>query len=195
VSLLGSLPNIITLIRLLAVPLMVWLVLADEMAIAFWVFIAAGVSDGVDGYLAKRLDAITELGTYLDPLADKAMLAAIFVTLGYTGGVAVWLVILIVFRDIMIVGGVLLGHTLDLKMRVAPLYISKVNTVVQIVLAAFLLAKPGIGLEDYGLTGVLVYIVAATTVVSSIFYLVRLLVSFDESVGRDIGGDAGEEGV
>ena len=194
-SLLGSLPNIITLIRLLAVPIMVWLVLVDEMTIAFWVFVAAGVSDGVDGYLAKRLDAVTELGTYLDPLADKAMLAAIFMTLGYTGGVSVWLVILIVFRDILIVGGVLLGHTLDLKMRVAPLYISKVNTVVQIVLAALLLAKPGIGLEDYGLTVVLVYIVAATTVVSGIFYLVRLLVSFDESAGHDIGGDAGEEGV
>ena len=193
-SLLRSLPNIITLIRILAVPLMVWLVLSDEMAIAFWVFIAAGVSDGVDGYLAKRLDAVTELGTYLDPLADKAMLAAIFVTLGYTGGVAVWLVILIVFRDMLIVGGVLLGHTLDLKMRVVPVYISKVNTVGQIVLAAFLLAKPGIGLEDYGLTEVLVYIVAATTVVSGIIYLARLLVSFEESESRDIGEAAGEEG-
>lgn len=193
-SLLRSLPNIITLIRILAVPLMVWLVLSDEMAIAFWVFIAAGVSDGIDGYLAKRLDAVTELGTYLDPLADKAMLAAIFVTLGYTGGVAVWLVILIVFRDMLIVGGVLLGHTLDLKMRVVPVYISKVNTVGQIVLAAFLLAKPGIGLEDYGLTEVLVYIVAATTVVSGIIYLVRLLVSFEESESRDIGEAAGEEG-
>ncbi len=187
-SLPGSLPNVITLLRLLAVPLMVWLVLSERMTAAFWVFVAAGISDGIDGYIAKRFGSVTKLGSYLDPLADKALLVTIFVTLGYIGEVATWLVILIVFRDTLIIGGALLAHTLDLRVKVQPLPISKFNTVAQIVLAAFLLARPGIGLEIRGLIPVLVYLVAATTVVSGIFYLVRWITGFGENGGLGGGG-------
>jgi cardiolipin synthase len=193
VSFPTSLPNVITLGRLLAVPLMVWLVLSDRMTTAFWVFVAAGVSDGVDGYIAKRFDAVTKLGSYLDPLADKAMLVTIYVTLGIAGEAPSWLVILIVFRDTLIVGGALLIHTLDLKMRVEPLLISKINTVMQIILAAFLLARLGLGLEDYGLITVLIYVVAATTVGSGLTYLKRLIFGIGGN-GRTNQGGGGDNG-
>ncbi|MDH5409827.1 MAG: CDP-alcohol phosphatidyltransferase family protein, partial [Alphaproteobacteria bacterium] len=96
---LKLLPNIITIGRLIAVPVVVWMFLTDRVAIAFWVFIGAGVSDAIDGYLAKRLDARTVLGSYLDPLADKLLLIAVFVLLGRSGFIPFWLVILIVARD------------------------------------------------------------------------------------------------
>ena len=100
-----NLPNLITLARLLAVPLVVFLILQGLMTAAFWMFFAAGISDAVDGYLAKRMDAVTELGTYLDPIADKTLLVAVYVTLGIAGHVPTWLVILVVSRDLLIIGG------------------------------------------------------------------------------------------
>src|SRR4029079_16626289 len=94
-----------------------------------------------DGFLAKQLRAKSELGAYLDPLADKALLVSVFVTLGYAGVVASWLVILIVFRDLLIVGGGLVYATMTRTLRMQPLFISKLNTALQIVLAAVLLAR------------------------------------------------------
>ena len=79
------------------------------MRIAFLLFLAAGISDAVDGFLAKRFGMTTELGAYLDPLADKALIVSIYVTLGITGVIPRWLVILVVSRDIMIVGAVMLS--------------------------------------------------------------------------------------
>ena len=78
-------------------------------AAAFLLFLAAGISDAVDGFLAKRFGMTTELGAYLDPLADKALIVSIYVTLGITGVIPRWLVILVVSRDIMIVGAVMLS--------------------------------------------------------------------------------------
>ena len=74
---LRLLPNCISLLRIFAVPLTVYLLLSQQMTAAFWLIIVAGVSDGLDGYLAKRLNAVTLIGTYLDPLADKTMLIAV----------------------------------------------------------------------------------------------------------------------
>ncbi len=98
-----SIPNLITLGRILLVPVVVWAITAGEMRIAFVLFLAAGISDAVDGFLAKRFGMATELGAYLDPLADKAMLVSIYVALGIADAVPGWLVILVVSRDIMIV--------------------------------------------------------------------------------------------
>ena len=99
-----SIPNLITLARILLVPVVVWAIATGQMQLAFLLFLAAGISDAVDGFLAKRFGMTTELGAYLDPLADKALIVSIYVTLGITGVIPLWLVILVVSRDIMIVG-------------------------------------------------------------------------------------------
>ena len=94
-----SIPNLITLGRILLVPIVVWAIWSGAMWAAFVLFLAAGVSDAVDGYLAKRFGMTTVLGAYLDPLADKALIVSIYVTLGIIGKIPGWLVILVVSRD------------------------------------------------------------------------------------------------
>ena len=172
-GLLQQLPNLISLARLLAVPVAIYLILLDELLPAFWVFVAAGISDAVDGLLAKRLNLASEIGAYLDPLADKALLVGVYVTLGYVGQVPIWLVILIVFRDVLIVGGAILFQTLTHSLRMEPLFISKVNTAAQIALAAAILARPALDVELDAVPETLIFIVAMTTFLSGAAYVIK----------------------
>ena len=98
------------------------------MWIAFLLFLAAGVSDAVDGFLAKRFGMTTELGAYLDPLADKVLIVSIYVTLGINDVIPRWLVILVVSRDILIVGGIMLSWVIGKPVKIKPLLVSKLNT-------------------------------------------------------------------
>jgi cardiolipin synthase len=168
------LPNLITLARLLAVPVGVYLILVDKYTSAFWLFLVAGLSDAADGFIAKRFGADSVIGAYLDPLADKALLVSVYLTLGHMGHVPVWLVILIVFRDLLIIGGAILFHTLGYPIKIKPLLVSKVNTAAQIVLAAMVLAELGLGAPLRSLSVPVFYIVAATTLVSGAAYIVTL---------------------
>ena len=104
-----SIPNLITLARILLVPVVVWAIASGQMLFAFLLFLAAGISDAVDGFLAKRFGMTSELGAYLDPLADKVLIVSIYVSLGITEAIPRWLVILVVSRDFMIVGAVMLS--------------------------------------------------------------------------------------
>jgi cardiolipin synthase (CMP-forming) len=169
-----NLPNLISLGRLVAVPAMVWLILGGRFEVAFWLFAVVGASDAIDGWLARRLGAVTELGKYLDPLADKMLLVAVFVALGYTRHVEDWLVILVVSRDVLIVGGVLLLYVLEQPVAVRPTYISKVNTFAQIVFAALVLfilgLKPAAAWWRDLVDGA-AWAVAATTVISGAIYV------------------------
>jgi cardiolipin synthase len=166
-------PNLITLTRLLLVPLTIWLILGGRYGAAFWVFIAAGVSDALDGFIAKRFDCRTALGALLDPIADKALLTSVYVMLGIGGRLPNWLVILVVFRDVMIIGGYLLVQSLAAPQRFDPLYISKINTSAQIILVGYLLARLGLAWPAGVTDTILVCLVAATTVLSGLSYLVR----------------------
>jgi cardiolipin synthase len=167
----SNLPNLITLARLLAVPVAVWLILNGLLMPAFWLFVAAGVSDAVDGYLAKRLHAETVLGKYLDPLADKALLVSVFISLGSGGYLQSWLVIMVVFRDALIVAGALLYHTLTHNLRLEPLWISKLNTAAQIVLVAVVLGQNGLHVQIEWMTQALVFLTAVTTFASGAAYV------------------------
>lgn len=172
-----SIPNIITMGRLLSVPLAVWLILDGELFWAFWLFVAAGVSDAVDGFIARAFRARTMLGGYLDPLADKALLVSVYLALGHTGYLPLWLVILVVFRDILIVGGVLLLYTLKESFAMQPSFISKVNTTMQIALAALVLSTSGLGLTQppvdlAWITPIMIWVVTVTTVWSGLGYVV-----------------------
>jgi cardiolipin synthase len=167
-----NLPNLITLARLLSVPLTIWLILGERYGAAFWVFVGAGVSDALDGYIAKRFDRRTRLGAMLDPAADKAMLVGLYVTLGLAGQLPSWLVALVVLRDVLIVLGFFLLRAAAAK-ELGPLYISKVNTLVQIALVGFVLARLGLSVETGGASGLLIAAAALTTVLSGLLYLVR----------------------
>jgi len=166
-----NLPNIISLARLISVPMVVWLIVAGHLAVAFWVFVAAGLSDAVDGAIAKGFGMTSELGGYLDPIADKALLGAVFIALGWRGDVPTWLVILVVSRDFLLVGGTILMIVLDQAVIIAPIMISKINTACQIALAAVILGEHGLGLELDPMPGLLTPLVAATTVISGGLYL------------------------
>ena len=168
-----NLPNLITLGRLLLVPLAIWLILEAHYGAAFWVFVGAGLSDGLDGFIAKRFDRRTRLGALLDPVADKTLLVSVYLALGWVGALAVWIVILVVFRDAMIIGGFLLIQTTAAPKLFDPLYISKFNTLAQIGLVGFVLAQRGIGVGAAWLDFYLTIAVAATTVLSGFSYLVR----------------------
>jgi len=168
-----SLPNLITLARLLAVPIVVWALLADEMGLAFWLFVAAGISDGVDGFIARRFGSRTVVGGFLDPLADKALLVSVYITLGKLGALPLWLVILVVSRDILIVGGAILFQTLTHSLKPEPLMISKINTLAQIVLAGTALAAGALGVEWRLGLAILVWTVAVTTLASGGSYIVQ----------------------
>ena len=92
--------------------------IADRFVEATVLFILAGLSDAADGFIAKRFNAVSELGAYLDPVADKALLVSVFVTLGFKGLLPAWLIVLVVSRDLFIIGGMLLAYVLSNPMAV-----------------------------------------------------------------------------
>lgn len=167
-----TIPNLITIGRLFLVPLTIWLLISGKPASAFWVFVIAGISDGVDGLIARQFNQRSRLGTYLDPLADKALLVSIYVTFAITGDLPVWLAILVVSRDLLIVGGVVLSWMLDRPVAMRPRAVSKTNTVAQIVLAAVVLADHTFSPDFSLLTSLLIGVVSLLTVASAGIYAV-----------------------
>ncbi len=168
-----TLPNAITLARLCAVPGAVWLIVQGRLDMAFWVFVAAGASDGLDGWLARVRNTRSRLGAILDPVADKALLVSTYVSLAAIGVLPDWLAILVVFRDLLIVGGVLLLYVLGEPPQIRPLMVSKVNTVAQIILAAGALLLAGYGWGDAWALEAMVVAVTATTIASGAAYVVQ----------------------
>ena len=168
-----SIPNIITLGRILLVPIIVWAIASSQMEIAFGVFIVAGVSDAVDGFLAKRFDMTSELGALLDPLADKALLVSIYMALGIGGAIPRWLVILVVSRDIMIVTAVIVSWLFDKPVAMKPSMVSKLNTVAQVAFAALVLASLGFNFDPKPYDVALMGLVTVFTLSSVSLYLVE----------------------
>ena len=168
-----NIPNLITLGRILLVPVIVWAITSGQMSVAFVLFVIAGISDAVDGFLAKRLHMQSETGALLDPIADKALLVSIYIALAITADLPRWLVILVVSRDIIIVGAFIVSWLLGRPMRVKPLMISKLNTVAQVAYAALALATLGFGLTPQPLDSFLMVLVAVLTLASVGFYLIE----------------------
>lgn len=166
-----SIPNLITLGRILMVPVVVWAIMSNAMLSAFALFLAAGVSDAVDGFLAKRFKMTTVLGAYLDPLADKALIVSIYVALGINGKIPAWLVILVVSRDIMIIGAVVLSWVVGSPVTMKPLLVSKLNTAAQIAFACVVLGSLGFNIEAQFFTAVFMGLVATLTLLSVAAYV------------------------
>jgi cardiolipin synthase len=171
--LLANLPNLITLARLALVPLAIMMIAKGQWEVAFAIFVFAGISDAIDGFLAKRFELNTELGAYLDPVADKALLISIYVALATSHVVPPEIAILVVARDVMIIGAVVIAFLMGRPVEIRPLFISKLNTTAQIVVAALVLAAKAFrwetGLWLYGM----LYLVAVLTVASAGAYLVQ----------------------
>jgi cardiolipin synthase (CMP-forming) len=166
-----SIPNLITLARIILVPVVVWAIATGQLRLAFLLFLAAAISDAVDGFLAKRFGMKTELGAYLDPLADKVLIVSIYVTLGITGVIPLWIVILVVSRDFMIVGAIVLSWLVDRPVQIRPHIISKVNTGVQIVFAGLVLAASGYAFDAEPVLTLVMALVAVLTLVSVGLYV------------------------
>ncbi|MFP6746500.1 MAG: CDP-alcohol phosphatidyltransferase family protein [Alphaproteobacteria bacterium] len=168
-----TLPNIISLARLLSVPVNVWLIMIDQWLLALAVFCLAGLSDAVDGFLAKRFGMQSRLGQYLDPIADKVLLVSIFIVLGAQHHLPLWLVILVVSRDILIVGGLFMLYVFDQPYTPKPFLLSKLNTATQIVVAASVIASLAFALKGAApYVQALIVATAFTTIASGTEYLI-----------------------
>jgi cardiolipin synthase len=166
-----NIPNLITLGRVILVPVVFWLLVSGKPQAAFVAFVLAGLSDAIDGYLAKRYGWTTELGAYLDPLADKLLIVSMFVALGVRDALPSWLVIAVVTRDFLIIAGVMLSWLLDHPVRIRPFAVSKANTLVQLLLLATVLADEGFALGLAGPRTVLIWLTAVLTLASLAAYL------------------------
>ena len=156
-------------------PVLIFLLMNADWKSAAVLFIAAGISDGVDGFIARHFDQRSKLGAYLDPVADKLLLVSVFVVLAIMAQLPAWLTLLVVSRDVLIIVAVVLSSLLDHPIEVRPIFVSKANTACQIALAVLVLLQLGfdVGLEPLRI--VLVAAVAALTVLSAAAYLVTWL--------------------
>ena len=168
---LQHLPNLITLSRIALVPVLILLLKGQNYGAALLVFMVAGMSDALDGYLAKRLDVRTRLGGILDPAADKLLLVSTYVMLTILGHIPFWLMLVVAFRDLLIIGGYVAYTSHAGPVRMRPSVLSKLNTLMQILLAMLILAQQATGLDGALWVNVLVYVVLVTTVVSGAHYL------------------------
>ena len=182
-----NIPNFITFLRIISVPLVVWLLLEGNFKAAFWIFTIAAISDALDGFIAKRFNMETELGKYLDPLADKALLTAVFITLGFNSIIPNWVVILVVFRDIVIIVGALVFDTLTGSLTrhpMKPQMVSKVNTTLQLLYAGFVMAVTGHTIDVVGLDvfiDVLMILMVMTTIISGVTIVAEALKRWSNS--------------
>ena len=125
--------------RLLSAPLFCWLVIFDFFASALLLFLVASLTDAADGYIAKRFNQETELGRYLDPIADKTLLVVAFITLTISQLLPLWLTLIVVTRDMSLIGGAIISKMVTGTLKIKPLIISKINTAFQFVLIILVL--------------------------------------------------------
>jgi cardiolipin synthase len=165
------LPNAISLLRIALVVPIILLIIDSRYAFALSLCFVAGFSDGVDGYLAKRFDWRTRIGALLDPIADKFLVASTFIVLVYTGHIPLWLGVLVIFRDVVIVGGATLYNFLIRPVEGEPTRISKLNTALQMLFLLFVLSRAAFGWPDQITLTVLGASIVVTVVISGIDYV------------------------
>ncbi len=168
---INQIPNLISVARILLVAPVVWALLNEQYSLALILFAVAGVSDAVDGFLAKQYSWQSRLGSILDPLADKLLLVSSYLALAWVGLIPVWLVAAVLARDLLIVFGVVVLHFWLGRVEMSPTMVSKLNTVFQIVLVLAVMLYHGAYAFTPWILEALVYIVLATTLVSGLHYV------------------------
>ncbi len=168
---LRGIPNIITILRILLVLPVVLALLNEHYGVALLLFAVAGASDGLDGYIAKRYDCASRLGSILDPLADKLLLVSTYISLAWLGLLPLWLVVIVLVRDVLIVVGGFAYHHMIGQYDMSPSFVSKLNTVSQILLGFLVvLSMSLLPLPELLIDG-MIYFVLVTTLLSGADYV------------------------
>ena len=169
-----TVPNLLTIIRIILIPIFIIALSAEKYIFAWMIFAAAGITDALDGFLARILRQRSWLGAFLDPLADKLLLISSFVCLAWKGWLPFWLAVMVVSRDFLILAGmgVLQFFGVDIKYRINPTLISKLNTLFQLLLIMIVLLLNSTSWDMSGLLPVFISAVAILTFISGIHYIV-----------------------
>lgn len=167
----SHLPNLITLFRIALAPVLILLLREQDYVSSLVVFVIAGVSDGLDGFIAKRFHLTSRLGSILDPLADKILLVSAYVMLTLLEHVPFWLMLTVAFRDLFIIGGYLVYTSMVGPVQMRPSLLSKFNTLMQIALVIVILLQQALVMVYPMMVEGLVYAVMATTVASGVHYV------------------------
>ena len=168
---LSWLPNAISIMRIMLILPILMLFVNDEFGWALGLFLIAGLSDGVDGYIAKKYGWDTRLGAFLDPAGDKLLVAWSYGTLAFLGHIPVWLAVIVILRDVVIVAGSFMYHYLVRRLEGDPTRISKLNTALEFVFLIFVMSKAGYGWPDDITITVLGASVLVTVVISGYDYV------------------------
>ncbi len=168
---LRNLPNFLSLLRIALVPPVVFYIMQNNYMPALILFVIAGVTDSLDGWLAKRFKWESHLGEILDPLADKLLLVSSYICFAWLELLPMWLVLSVILRDVIIVTGGILYRVLYGEIVINPTYISKLNTLMQIVLIAVMLVSLAwLPIDELVIT-VLIWTVLFTTLASGAVYI------------------------
>ncbi|MDO8825633.1 CDP-alcohol phosphatidyltransferase family protein [Methylophaga sp.] len=167
-----DIPNLICLFRILLVGPIVWLMLHENFSVALLLVAIAGISDGLDGFLARHFHWQSRLGSIIDPLADKLLLVATFATLTYMQLLPLWLLLLVLGRDILIVCGALAYHLKFGEYELTPLWSSKINTVFQIALVLLVIVQQQWLPQAATWSTTLIWLVVASVIISGSEYIV-----------------------
>jgi cardiolipin synthase len=167
---LSAIPNILTVMRLLLVIPLVMLLLSNQYALALTVFVIAGLSDGLDGFIARQYGWTSRFGSIFDPIADKLLMVSSFFMLCWQELLPWWLFVTILLRDLAIVGGAYAYHQLFTINKLSPTYLSKFNTFMQILLVVVVIYSMATDSYTTLLIQTLIYMVLATTITSGVQY-------------------------
>ncbi|ABC76530.1 CDP-alcohol phosphatidyltransferase family protein [Syntrophus aciditrophicus] len=169
-----NIPNILTLLRIVLTPAVVIFLMEGSYFKALIVFSISGLTDGLDGFLARVLKQQTKLGAYLDPIADKALLTSSFLTLAIMGIIPGWLTVIVISRDCIILLGIAILSIMSISFEIRPAFISKVTTMLQLMTVLTVLVLQGLGnAMDYNWMHLLYWVTALFTILSGLGYLVR----------------------
>lgn len=170
---IAQIPNFLTLSRIAMVPVIVVLLGNRQYEMALVIFVLAGLTDGLDGWIAKRFGLQSAMGAMLDPIADKVLLISTYAMLAYLQDVPFWLVVVVLFRDFLIVGGYWFLIAMQYPVQIRPIFISKINTLVQIILVIMVLINQSQFLDLTALLPAMFIVVFITSFLSGLSYIAR----------------------
>ncbi len=169
-----NIPNLLTLVRIILSPLIVILLIQGMFGKALIAFVIAGITDGLDGFLARVLGQQTVLGAYLDPIADKALLASSFITLSVLHIIPGWLTVIVISRDFIILLGISVLSIMSIPVKIKPLFVSRVTTALQLITVLAALSSRYLpGHVDGAWLPVIYWVTALLTIVSGVGYMAQ----------------------
>jgi cardiolipin synthase len=170
-----NIPNFLSLLRIILVPVIVIFLIQESYAKVLIVFVIAGLTDALDGAVARLLNKQTKLGSFLDPLADKILLSTSFISLAIFGLIPSWLAVIVISRDFMILLGIVILSMMSVTYEIKPVFVSKVTTTLQIatVFFALLLKTYTFDIISYNWIVILSWLTASFTIISGLIYIIK----------------------